>query len=107
MANADDLRRIALSLEGTEEAPHFDRASFRVARIYCTLAPDKQTANLNLTPDQQLMKMETHPEAFQPVPNSFGTKGWTTIILPELTQADLTDALTLAWGNAQPRRKKG
>lgn len=30
MAKASDLRRIALSLAGTTEAPHFDRASFKL-----------------------------------------------------------------------------
>ena len=38
MATGKDLRRMALSLEGTTEAPHFDRAAFKVARIYVTLA---------------------------------------------------------------------
>jgi hypothetical protein len=38
MASAADLRRIALSLAGTAEAPHFDRAAFKVAHIYVTLA---------------------------------------------------------------------
>lgn len=28
MADAEDCRRIALSLEGTTETPHFDRARF-------------------------------------------------------------------------------
>jgi hypothetical protein len=40
MAKAADLRRIALALAGTVEAPHFDRAAFKVARIYVTLAAD-------------------------------------------------------------------
>ena len=39
MASDTDLRRIALSLAGTSEAPHFDRAAFKVARIYVTLRP--------------------------------------------------------------------
>ena len=34
---AADFRRIALSLDGTSEAPHFDRQAFKV-RIYATLA---------------------------------------------------------------------
>jgi hypothetical protein len=36
MATAKDFRRIAFSLEGTIEAPHFDRAAFTVRRIYAT-----------------------------------------------------------------------
>src|SRR5262245_9230817 len=46
MATAYDLRRIAMSLDGTVEAPHFDRVAFKVARIYATLPPDGLTANL-------------------------------------------------------------
>jgi len=53
MATARDLRRIALSLEGTTEAPHFDRTAFKVRRIYATLAADGRTANLMFTPDEQ------------------------------------------------------
>jgi len=43
MTSSSDFRAIALSLVGTTEAPHFDRAAFKVARIYATLAADGQT----------------------------------------------------------------
>jgi hypothetical protein len=56
MATAKNLRRIALSLEGTSEAPHFDRTAFKVAPIYATLAADGVTANLKFTPDEQALK---------------------------------------------------
>jgi hypothetical protein len=46
VATAKDFRRIALSLDGTSAAPHFDRTAFRVRRIYATLAGDGKTANL-------------------------------------------------------------
>ncbi|RYE78140.1 MAG: MmcQ/YjbR family DNA-binding protein, partial [Hyphomicrobiales bacterium] len=65
MATADDLRRIALSLDGTSEAPHFDRAAFKVKRIYVTLAADGRTANLKLTPDEQEFKTMMAPELFE------------------------------------------
>ena len=38
MATENDFRRSALALEGTIEAPHFDRTAFKAARIYATLA---------------------------------------------------------------------
>ena len=53
MATAADLRRIALSLPGTTEAPHFDRTAFKVRRIYATVAADGRTANLLFSPDEQ------------------------------------------------------
>lgn len=63
MANANDLRRLALVLKGTTEAPHFDRAAFRVARIYVTLAPDGRTANFRFTPAEQEFKMAPNSRA--------------------------------------------
>jgi hypothetical protein len=42
MATGKDVRRLALSLDGTTEAPYFDRAAFKVARIYVTIAADEQ-----------------------------------------------------------------
>jgi hypothetical protein len=70
MATGKDLRRIALSLQGTTEAPHFDRAAFKVARIFVTLAADGRTANFKFTPDEQEFKCMLAPEAFSPVPNA-------------------------------------
>jgi hypothetical protein len=105
MATAKDLRRIALSLAGTTEAPHFDRTAFKVARIYATLAADGLTANLKLAPDAQELKCLVAPDAFAPVPNAWGRQGWTTATLGELTVPELTSALELAWGQAQPKQR--
>ncbi len=81
MSSAKDLRHIALSLEGTTEAPHFDRVAFKVARIYVTLAADGRTANFMFTPDEQEFKCMVAPDAFVPVPNAWGKKGATTATL--------------------------
>ena len=56
MSTGGDLRRIALSLPGSTEAPHFDRTAFRAARIYVTLAADGLMANFMFTPDEQEFK---------------------------------------------------
>jgi hypothetical protein len=104
MATARDLRRIALSLEGTTEAPHFDRTAFKVRTIYATLAADGRTANLMFTPEQAL-KCTVAPEAFSPVPNAWGLRGATTAKLAALTVEELRDALALAWQRALPRAK--
>ena len=103
MAAAADLRRIALSLAGTSEAPHFDRAAFKVARIYVTLAADGRTANFKFTPDEQELKCLTAPEAFSEIPNAWGKQGWTTAKLSALTIPELTSALETAWRHALPK----
>lgn len=105
MADADDLRRIALSLAGTLEAPHLDRAAFKVARIYATLAADRLTANLRFTPDQQQLKCLTAPDAFAPLPNAWGRQGWTTARLAALSVEELSAALHAAWQHAGRTRK--
>jgi hypothetical protein len=109
MATAKDFRRIAVALDGTSEAPHFDRTAFKVRRIYATLAPDGKTANLMLTRDEQALKCEVAPEAFFPVANAWGVRGATTVRLSALSIPELKDALTVAWRHAvakNPARRR-
>lgn len=105
MATGKDLHRMALALEGTVAAPHFDRTAFKVARTYVTLSGDALTANFKFTPDEQELKCLTAPEAFAPVPNKWGEQGWTTATLAKLSTAELKAALATAWAHALPTRK--
>ena len=106
MSTGNDLRRIALSLEGTTEAPHFDRTAFRAKRIYVTLAADEKTANFMFIPEEQEFKCMMAPEAFAPVPNAWGKRGATTAILSKLTIAELEDALRTAWRRATSKKAR-
>jgi hypothetical protein len=105
-AAASDLRRIALSLDGTSEAPHVDRAAFKVKRIYVTLAADGRTANFKFAPEEQEFKCMLAPHAFQPVAGGWGRQGWTTATLSELGLAELRHALKTAWRHAGPAPRK-
>jgi YjbR protein len=100
MATATDLQRIALSLAGTTEMPHFDRIAFKAARIYATLAANRRSANLKLSPEEQEFKCMLAPEAFSPVPNAWGKQGWTTVTLAKIKVAELKDVLETAWRHA-------
>jgi hypothetical protein len=104
MATAKDFRRIALSLDGTTEAPHFDRTAFKVKRIYATLAGDGKPANLMFATDEQTLKCELAPEAFSVIPNAWGARGATTVTLAKVSVAELRDALTIAWRHAVPAK---
>jgi hypothetical protein len=106
MATAAQLRKIALSLEGTTEAPHFDRAAFKAKRIYVTLAADKKTANFKFSPDEQELKCMVAPDAFAAIPNAWGRQGWTCGTLAALSETELHAALEMAWRHAQPPAKK-
>lgn len=106
MADAAALRRLALALDGASAAPHMDRIAFRVKRIFATLAADGLSANLKLAEDEQALKCAVAPGAFRPVPGGWGRMGWTTVDLAAVTEAELADALRIAWRHAQPKPRK-
>ena len=107
MADAADLRRMALALPGTTEAAHFDRTAFKVDRIYATLAGDALTANLRFTPDEQAFKCQLAPEVFSPLDNGWGRQGWTVLTLAPASVEDVALALETAHAHAlgKPTRK--
>jgi hypothetical protein len=106
MADADDLRAIALSLPGVAEYPHFDRRAFKARVTFATLAPDGATANIKFSPDEQALKCLVAEDAFAPIPNAWGRRGWTVATLAALSEAELRAALETAWRHAQPKRAK-
>jgi hypothetical protein len=110
--NADDFRRIALSLEGAEESSHMSAPDFRVGgRIFATLASQSQGyGNLMLTLEQQAAFVEELPEVFLPVAGGWGRMGITHIRLAKASNDVLEGALRTAWKlrvekNAKARKK--
>jgi hypothetical protein len=111
--DADDFRRIALSLEGAEEGSHMGATDFRVGgRIFATLASQKQGyGNLMLKPEQQATFVEELPEVFVPIAGGWGRNGATHIRLAAANEDLLAGALRTAWKlrldkNAKPGGKK-
>lgn len=97
--NANDFRRIALSLPDAEEGSHMGNADFRVGgRIFATLAAEKQGyGNLMLTPEQQAEFVGESPEVFVPVAGGWGKNGATHIRLAAANEDVLAGALRTAW----------
>jgi hypothetical protein len=97
--NADDFRRIALSLEGAEESSHMGAADFRVrGRIFATLASqDEGYGNLMLTLEQQADFVRELPDIFLPIHGGWGRMGMTHIRLAKATEDVLAGALRTAW----------
>ena len=97
--NANDFRRIALSLKGAEESSHMGAPDFRVGgRIFATLASQSQGyGNLMLTLDQQAAFVEELPEIFLPIAGGWGRMGMTHIRLASASEDVLAGALRTAW----------
>jgi hypothetical protein len=111
--DAEDFRRIALSLEGAEERAHMGAPDFRVGgRIFATLASQRHGyGNLMLTPEQQAAFVEELPEVFVPIAGGWGRMGATHIRLAAATEDVLAGALRTAWKlrldkNARSGQKK-
>jgi hypothetical protein len=105
MADASVFRRIALSFEGAAEYPHFDRRAFKARVTFATLAPDELSANVKFAPDEQALKCAVAPDAFAPLDNAWGRRGWTRATLAALNEAELRAALEMAWRHAAPKAK--
>ena len=103
MADAGDVRRIALSLEGTLAVPHADRTAFRVRRNYATLAPDGKSINVDLTPDEQAFRVMMAPEIYQQMPNKWGLRGATIVTLEKMGVAELEALLREAWEHGRSK----
>ena len=84
-----------MELEGTTENAHFDRAAFKVARIYATLSGDGTSLNLKLMPEEQEFRVMMAPAIFSPIPNAWGKQGWTTVDVGAIGTAELRDNLSL------------
>jgi len=111
--NADDFRRIALSLEGAEESSHMGAPDFRVqGKIFATLASQHQGyGNLKLTLEQQADFVRELPGVFLPIPGGWGKMGMTQIRLAAASEDVLTGALRTAWQlrlnkNTETKRKR-
>jgi hypothetical protein len=67
------FRKLALSMEGAEEKPHFERTSFRVGtKIFATMTADGSEAMIPVKPLAKCFALlEEEPERF------FDYGGWT------------------------------
>jgi hypothetical protein len=97
--NADDFRRVALSLEGAEEGSHMGHADFRVGgRIFATLASvDQGYGNLMITPEMQKDFVGELPKVFVPIAGGWGRMGATHMRLAAANEDVLAGALRAAW----------
>ncbi len=104
MVTGQELRRIALSFPHAEEKPHFERTSFRVhapkGKIFASMPADEESANLMLSREEQSILCASEPTIFSPIPNKWGEKGATTMVLANADEVTLRSALQMSWKRA-------
>ena len=106
---AKDFRRIALSMEGTEEGSHMGAVDFRAGgRIFATLASVKEGyGNLMLTAEVQAEFIAGRPDLFLPVHGGWGRMGATHIRLKEADEDSMRGALHTTWKLRVEKNGKG
>ncbi len=103
----EEFRELALSFPGTISMPHFDRLAFKVERkrMFATLHEKTESANIVLTVQEQQLFCEI-AKGIYPVPNKWGTKGWTTFEIKTVERAVLLEALKSAYEDVLNAKKK-
>lgn len=102
-----EFATMALSFEGTEENPHFERRSFKVIgkRIFATLHEASKTANLKLSPVDQSVFSEYDKGGIYPTTNKWGVQVWTTFELNNIPKSLMRDALNAAYEEVRVKKK--
>ena len=105
MVTISTFRKTALALPGVTEQPHFEKPSFRVAKkIFATLDIKNKIACIKLPAAEQDVFSVFDKTIIYPVPNKWGSQGWTFIHLQKVRKQMLADALTTAYRHVAPKK---
>ena len=109
MSTCNDVRKIALALDGVEEVDHWGRPAFRTKRrIFITLRPDEDKAMFHIPEEHQELLFEVRPEAFEPL--HWGKITRCFVNLKQVPRDELAALVREAWRYAAPptsRREAG
>lgn len=94
-----------MSFEEAEEAPHFEKTSFRVKKkIFATLDEKEHLVCLKFNEIDQSVFCSFDKTVIYPVPNKWGKQGWTLVELKKVKKETLLDALTTSYCSVAPKK---
>jgi hypothetical protein len=92
------FRRIALGMKNAVEGAHMGHPDFRInGRIFATLRGSPPLGMVVLTPEEQQVLVEEHPDVFQPESGAWGRAGCTRVHLAAADAEQVGEAMTLAY----------
>src|ERR1700735_694456 len=103
------FRKLALQIPGVTEGSHQGHTDFRAnGRVFATLGyPDESWGMIKLSPTDQALYLERHPESLERATGAWGAKGSTLVKLGAADPKVVAAALKFACANAAipvPRR---
>lgn len=103
MVDNKTFTKWALAFPEAEEAPHFEKTSFRVKKkIFATLDIKNSVAVVKLSEIDQSV-FSSGATAIYPIPNKWGKQGWTKIELKKVRKDTCLDALTTSYCTVAPK----
>jgi predicted DNA-binding protein (MmcQ/YjbR family) len=105
MIHPDEIRKLALALDGVEEKPHFGSPSFRFgSKIFIQISGEKGEAIFKLSPVHQEILFETRPDAFRA--EIWGNIRWTRVMLDHVESDEIAALVREAYDQvAMPKKK--
>ncbi len=101
---AAGVRRLALSLPETTEAPHHDMTSFRVAgKIFATMPPEGDRVHVFLEDDEVAAYCAEFPRAVEELWWGSRRRGC-RVLLGAASTAVVRELLTESWRRRAPKR---
>ena len=106
MVNTDTFRKLALAFPEAEEAPHFEKTSFRIKKkIFATIDEKNNRGVLKFSEIDQSVFCASSEMIFYPIPNKWGKQGWTFVDLTKVPPEMLEDALTISYNTVAAKKK--
>ncbi len=105
MIDIKSVRKLALSFDEADEAPHFEKAAFRVRKkIFATLDTKRHRVVLKLSLIDQSVFCNYKKDVIYPVPGAWGKLGWTVVDMKTVRKDMFTDAITTAYCTVAPKK---
>ena len=103
MATEADVRKIALSLDGTSEVQHWDRPAWRTTRrLYAVLRPDGLWLHMPI--ERREFLFEADPDVF--VKYMWGKSPELIVQYKKVSKTELAALLRESWEYGRPATKK-
>lgn len=105
MISLATVRKLALTLEGVDEKPHFEKISFRVKnKIFATVDVKVNIVVVKLSQIDQSVFSNYDRSIIYPVPGAWGHQGWTMVEMKKVRKDLFTDVLMTAYCTVAPAK---
>jgi predicted DNA-binding protein (MmcQ/YjbR family) len=105
MINEEKIREIAMALPEVNEAPHFEKTSFRIGKkIFVTLNLQENRFCVKLSEIDQDVFSAFDRSVIFPVPNKWGKQGWTLVDMGKVREDMTVDILKSAYCAVAPKK---